>query len=79
MAPFRYTFSRPVNSGWKPAPSSSSADRRPSTVAVPSSGRRMPASTFSSVLLPEPLPPMIPKVEPWGTSRSTPRRAQNSS
>ena len=33
--PFRYTFSRPVKSGWKPAPSSSSEPMRPPTATRP--------------------------------------------
>ena len=36
-------FSRPVNSGWKPAPSSISADTRPRTETCPVVGLRMPA------------------------------------
>ena len=35
MEPFRKTFSRPVKSGWKPAPSSSSEPTRPPTSTLP--------------------------------------------
>ena len=34
MAPFRNTFSRPLKSGWKPAPSSSSEPIRPPTATA---------------------------------------------
>ena len=33
MAPLRKTFSRPVSSGWKPVPTSSSEPTRPVTSA----------------------------------------------
>ena len=79
MAPLRKTFSRPLSSGWNPAPSSSSAEMRPSTVTPPFSGTRIPARHLSSVLLPEPFDPMTPNVDPVGTSKSTPLSAQNSS
>ena len=42
-------FSRPVSSGWNPAPSSSSAAVRPTLRIVPLVGRRMPAMHLSSV------------------------------
>ena len=60
MIPLMKTFSRPEISGWNPAPSSMSAERRPWTVTVPSVGLVMPATSFSIVLLPEPLRPMMP-------------------
>ena len=69
MMPLMKTFSRPEISGWKPAPSSISAEMRPSTFTVPSDGLVMPATSFSSVLLPEPLRPMTPSVRPFGTVR----------
>ena len=43
------------------------------------SGDKIPARHFSSVLFPDPLEPMIPKVEPNGTSNETSFKAQNSS
>src|SRR5512143_3250175 len=43
------TFSRPEISGWKPAPSSISAETRPSTCNLPRVGRVMPATSLSSV------------------------------
>ena len=46
MAPFRNTFSRPLSSGWKPAPSSSSADRRPLTVTDPLLGEQDPGQAL---------------------------------
>ena len=60
MMPLMKTFSRPEISGWKPAPSSISAEMRPFTVTVPRVGRVMPATHFSIVLLPDPLRPMMP-------------------
>ena len=79
IAPLRYTFSRPDSSGWKPAPSSRSAEILPLDAIVPWSGRRILAMHLSSVLLPEPFSPMIPNVEPSGTSNDTSWSAQNSS
>ena len=37
----------------------------------------MPATTFSAVLLPDPLRPMMPNVQPGFTLNDTPRRAWN--
>src|SRR5918996_3383840 len=76
---FRYTFSRPVSSGWTPAPSSRSAAIRPWVTTRPSVGRRMPPMTFRSVVFPDPLAPTSPQVFPSGTSNPTSRRAQKSS
>ena len=39
IEPFSAMFSRPVMSGWKPAPSSMSDATRPWAVIVPSDGR----------------------------------------
>jgi hypothetical protein len=50
-----------------PAPSSMSAEIRPRTVTVPLVGFVMPATSFSAVLLPDPLRPTSPKVLPTGT------------
>ena len=69
--PLMKTFSRPEISGWKPAPSSMSAEMRPSTVTVPLVGFVMPATSFSAVLLPDPLRPMTPSVWPLGTANDT--------
>ena len=60
MMPLMKTFSRPEISGWKPAPSSMSAEIRPLTVTLPVVGLEMPATHLSIVLLPEPLRPMTP-------------------
>ena len=60
MMPLMKTFSRPEISGWNPAPSSISADTLPATRTVPLVGLVMPATSFSRVLLPEPLRPMTP-------------------
>ncbi len=79
MAPLRNTFSRPLSSGWNPAPSSSSAEIRPVTLRLPFSGMRIPARHLSSVLLPDPFEPMTPNVDPAGTSKETSLSAQNSS
>ena len=50
----------------------------PSTSTTPSDGVRIPASTWSSVLLPAPLGPMTPTDSPFRTSNDTLRSAQNS-
>src|SRR5205809_684573 len=60
MAPLRAAFSRPVNSGLKPAPGSSRAKRRPFTLTRPAVGRSVPAMSWSSVDFPEPFRPMTP-------------------
>ena len=60
MMPLMKTFSRPDISGWNPAPSSMSAEMRPSTFTVPVVGFVMPATSFSAVLLPDPFRPMMP-------------------
>ena len=40
---------------------------RPCTVTVPVVGFVMPATSFSAVLLPDPLRPTTPEVRPAGT------------
>ena len=75
---FRRMFSRPENSGWKPAPSSRREAIRPRVMISPEVGWVMPVSSLSSVLFPAPFSPMIPTVEPCGMSRYTSRTAQNS-
>ena len=78
IAALRRTFSRPENSGLKPAPSSSSAATRPCTVTRPTVGVRVPAISCSSVLLPAPLRPTMPTFSPAPMSNVTSRSAQNS-
>ncbi len=75
----RYTFSRPVSSGWNPAPSSSSADTRPLMRTLPFSGCWMPAIMRSNVDLPEPLWPTSPYTVPRSISSDTSLSAQKSS
>ncbi len=72
MMPLMKTFSRPEISGWKPAPSSMSAEILPCTDTVPVVGFVMPATSFSAVLLPDPFLPTMPKVQPAGTVNDTP-------
>ena len=50
----------------------------PSTSTTPSDGTRIPASTWSSVLLPAPLGPMTPTDSPWSTVNDASRSAQKS-
>ena len=57
-APASRMFSRPVRSWSKPAPSVSRLEIRPSTSTEPADGVMIPASTWSSVLLPAPFGPM---------------------
>ena len=66
IEPLRNTFSRPVRSGWKPAPSSRSDATRPRTRITPVVGVRIPPTHLSSVDLPEPLWPSNPTVSPIG-------------
>src|SRR4051812_29638436 len=51
---------------------------RPPTASVPFVGAKIPAISLSSVDLPEPLRPTIPKASPRSTWRSTSRSAQSS-
>jgi hypothetical protein len=50
---------------------------RPSTFTVPDEGLVIPATSFSSVLFPDPLRPMTPSVRPLGTVRLTSFSAVN--
>ncbi len=75
ITPLIATFSRPEISGWNPAPSSMRAETRPSTARLPREGFVMPATSLSSVDLPEPFSPMTPKADPFGTSNETPSSA----
>ena len=75
---FMKTFSKPVNSGLKPAPSSSSAATRPATQTLPCVGSSVPVTICKSVDLPLPFGPTIPVVVPRAISKLTPRSAQNS-
>ncbi len=70
------TFCRPVKSGWKPMPSSSSAATRPATRISPQVGWVVPAIIFSRVLLPAPLTPTMPTASPGSMVNSTSRRIQ---
>src|SRR3990172_660382 len=72
-------FSRPVKSRWKPAPSSSRAETRPTTRIFPSVGKAVRATMESRVLLPAPLAPMNPTVSPLRTAKLTSRSAQKTS
>ena len=78
ISPFRKTFSRPLNSGLKPAPSSSSAAIRPLASTRPRVGSRIPQMICSSVLFPLPFGPTTPRTSPRSTLRFTSRSAQNS-
>jgi len=79
IMPLITAFSRPVISGWNPAPSSMRAVARPDTSTVPLVGRRMPETSLSSVDLPDPLGPITATVSPGATSRSTSASAGNPS
>src|SRR6185436_10089695 len=78
IAPFRKMFSRPVSSGWKPVPTSSRLDTRPSRSMCPRVGGVIRERIFSSVLFPAPLGPMMPTTSPTCTSKLTSCSAQNS-
>ena len=77
MMPLMKTFSRPEISGWKPAPSSISAEIRPLTVHRAARRLGDAGDSLSSVLLPEPLRPMTPSVRPVGTVNETSCSAGN--
>ena len=70
-APFRYTFSRPVNSGLNPEPNSSMAEMRPFVCKAPLVGFSVPQIIWSNVDLPLPLRPMIPIVSPFWALKET--------
>ena len=69
IVPLRYTFSIPVYSMLKPAPSSNSADILPLTMTFPSVGFNTPVIILSTVDLPEPFVPIIPTHSPVLTSK----------
>src|SRR5579872_2302660 len=71
MRPYRPTFSRPVSSGCMPVPTSISAPTRPRTASCPDVGYAMRVASFSVVVLPAPLTPMIPNDSPSGISKLT--------
>ena len=72
------TFSDPVNSVWKPEPSSMIEDTLPWTFSVPSLGVMMPASALSKVDFPAPFCPSTPTVVPFLIDRLMPSSAVNS-
>ncbi len=77
--PFKYTFSRPVRSGWKPAPSSSSAATRPLTSTRPADGSTIRATSLRAVLFPVPFGPTSPTAVPGATSNETSSSATRTS
>ena len=77
IAAFRYTFSRPLRSGWNPAPTSIRPAMRPRVSTCPSSGRRTPEMSFNIVDLPEPLKPRSATDSPWLIEKSIPLSASN--
>ena len=75
MDPLRKMFSRPVSSGWNPEPTSTRAERRPLMLISPEVGAVILDKSFSRVLLPAPLFPMMPTDSPSCTSKLTSRKA----
>ena len=73
------TLSRAFRSMLKPTPSSMNGDSRPAIEIARGRRRRCPAMHFSSVLLPLPLRPTIPKNSPSAISRETSSTARSSS
>ena len=57
-------FSRPVISPWNPVPTSSMEVTFPQSSIVPAVGAVIRLMSFSSVLFPDPLRPMIPTRSP---------------
>ena len=78
IEPFRKTFSRPVKSAWKPAPSSSSDATRPPVAMRPVVGFTICEIRRSRVVLPEPFRPTSPTASPGATCSETSRSAQTS-
>src|SRR5437588_4056340 len=76
IAPFRKTFSRPVSSGWKPVPTSRRLPPRPVTSAWPRVGSVIRERIRSSVVLPAPFRPMLPRTSPSRTWKETSSSAQ---
>lgn len=70
-------FSDPERSAWNPAPRLRIAVTRPLRSTRPVLGAIAPASNFTSVDLPAPLSPTMPREPPIATSRVTSRSAQN--
>ena len=66
-------------STWKPVPTSRRLATRPRIVTRPADGSVMRLRTFSSVLFPAPLRPMMPTTSPSWTLKETSRRAQKDS
>ena len=79
MTPLITTFSRPEISGWKPAPSSMSAETLPVTSSVPAVGLKRPATSFRSVDFPQPFGPTTPNVSPRATENETSESARTTS
>ncbi len=79
IVPKRATFSRPVSSGWKPAPTSSRGTMRPQTSIFPVSCIAIPEINCVSVDFPEPFAPTMPKNSPRLTSKLTSESAQKRS
>lgn len=77
--PLRNTFSRPVNSGWNPVPTSSRLPTRPARSARPRVGAVIRVRIFSRVDLPAPLRPMMPSAVPGATSKLTSASARHTS
>lgn len=64
IVPFKKIFSRPVNSGWKPVPTSNKLAMRPFTFICPVVGSVTRESNLSKVDLPAPFLPIIPSISP---------------
>ncbi len=77
MAALSTMFCRPVNSGWKPEPSSRMEATLPRTANEPEVGAVMPARILSSVLLPAPFSPMSASPSPRGRENVTSSSAWN--
>ncbi len=71
-------LSRAEKSGLNPAPSSSSETTRPWPTTRPSVGRTTRAMILSSVDLPAPFGPRMPRIVPAGTAKDTLRSAHSS-
>ena len=78
MMPLMATFSRPLISGWKPAPSSISAETRPFTLQLAARGLRDARGQLEQGgLAGAVLADHAEGASPRGTSKETPSRAVN--
>ena len=78
MEPFKYIFSRPERSPWKPVPTSNKEATFPVISIRPFVGGVIRDNIFNSVDFPAPFRPIIPTLSPLSISKFTSFKAQKS-